>query len=146
MPLPTLMSKIGLPALILSSALAWAGAPFKMMDAQELATLMGTPAKNLAILDVNNDDTRHKDGTIPGAKLLSSSSKYDIAKELPSDKSAKLVFFCANTKCKASHKAAERAAGAGYTDVNVMSDGIQGWAKAGQAVTKVTRTTSTSAR
>ena len=34
--------------------------------------------------------------------------------------------------CRASDAAAERAANAGYTNVNVMRDGIKGWANAGE--------------
>jgi rhodanese-related sulfurtransferase len=36
----------------------------------------------------------------------------------------------------ASHQAARRAVDAGYTDVSVMSDGIQGWNEAGQPTVK----------
>jgi rhodanese-related sulfurtransferase len=36
----------------------------------------------------------------------------------------------------ASHQAARRAVDAGYTDVNVMSDGIMGWNEAGQPTVK----------
>ena len=35
-------------------------------------------------------------GVIPGAHLLTSDDKYDVAKELPRNKSAKLVFYCAD--------------------------------------------------
>ena len=34
----------------------------------------------------------------------------------------------------ASHEAARRAEAAGYTDLSVMSDGIQGWRQAGKPV------------
>ena len=34
----------------------------------------------------------------------------------------------------ASHEAARRAVDAGYTDVSVMGDGIQGWKLAGKEV------------
>jgi rhodanese-related sulfurtransferase len=115
-----------------------------MMKAPELAELMKKENKDnakLAVLDVNNEDTRKKDGVIPGAKLLTSADKFDTAKDLPTSKDSKLVFYCANTKCMASHMAAKRAAAAGYTDVYVMSDGIQGWAKSGQAVVPFTATT-----
>jgi hypothetical protein len=33
---------------------------------------------------------------IPGAHLLTSDDKYDVAKELPPAKNAKLVFYCAD--------------------------------------------------
>jgi len=35
----------------------------------------------------------------------------------------------------ASHEAARRATAAGYTNVEVMSDGIKGWKQAGKEVT-----------
>ena len=37
----------------------------------------------------------------------------------------------------ASHEAARRAVGAGYTNVSVMVDGITGWHHAGQPVESV---------
>jgi rhodanese-related sulfurtransferase len=36
----------------------------------------------------------------------------------------------------ASHEAARRAVEAGYTDVNVMVDGIMGWSAAGRAIAR----------
>lgn len=83
------------------------------------------------VYDANGDETRQKDGIIPGAKLLPGLD-YSVAKELPTDKSADLVFYCGSPKCMASHSAAGRAVSAGYTHVSVMADGIQGWKAAGQ--------------
>jgi rhodanese-related sulfurtransferase len=77
---------------------------------------------------------RSTSGVIPGAHLLSSDDKYDVATTLPPEKNAKLVFYCADTQCTASHEAARRAMAAGYTDVSVMSDGIKGWVDAGKPV------------
>ena len=36
----------------------------------------------------------------------------------------------------ASHEAARRAVEAGYTDVNVMADGLTGWVESGRPTTK----------
>jgi rhodanese-related sulfurtransferase len=44
-------------------------------------------------VDANTEDFRKDNGVIPGAILLTSSSKYDVA-QLPADKNAKLVFYC----------------------------------------------------
>ena len=74
---------------------------------------------------------RAQTGSIPGARLLPSYN-YDIATELPPDKNADIVFYCRNTQCMASHTAANRALKAGYTDVSVMADGIEGWKNAGK--------------
>lgn len=90
----------------------------------------------VSIFDANRDTTRAKYGVVPGATLLSSYKDYRVAKELPQDKAALLVFYCANSKCTAAPKAAERAWKAGYTNVYVMHEGIMGWAEAGQPVNK----------
>lgn len=83
------------------------------------------------IYDANGAETRQKYGVVPGAVLLANHKEYPLS-ELPQEKSKPLVFYCGGTACRASDKAAERAAGAGYTNVNVMRDGIKGWASAGQ--------------
>jgi rhodanese-related sulfurtransferase len=90
-------------------------------------------------VDANNEKTRAKDGVIPGAKLLTSASAYDPAKEIGAPKDAHLVFYCANTRCTASHTAAKRAMEAGYTNVSILPEGIAGWKAAGQATTAVPR-------
>lgn len=94
-----------------------------------------TKEKKATAVDANGTETRAKQGVIPGAVLLTSSSQYDL-KELPADKSGKLVFYCASQKCGASHAAAKRALENGYTDVAVLPDGIAGWKQAGQATAK----------
>jgi len=93
--------------------------------------------KKLTVLDANGEDFRKQNGIIPGAVMLSHFNQYDAAKELPAAKDAKLVFYCANLQCKASHAAAKRALEAGYTDVNVLPDGLLGWKKAGQPTASV---------
>ena len=94
-----------------------------------------TKAKQATAVDANGKETRAAQGVIPGALLLSSSSEYDV-KELPADKSSKLVFYCASQKCSASHKAAKRAIANGYTNVAVLPEGISGWKQAGQPTAK----------
>jgi rhodanese-related sulfurtransferase len=84
-------------------------------------------------VDANGEGTRKKMGVIPGAVRLTDSDTYK-ASELPADKSRGLVFYCANTKCGASHDAAGRAITAGYKNVKVLPDGIAGWVQAGKKV------------
>jgi hypothetical protein len=52
---------------------------------------------NTAVYDANDAEFRAKNGIIPGAKLLSSYNAYDVGQELPANKGAPLVFYCANT-------------------------------------------------
>jgi rhodanese-related sulfurtransferase len=101
----------------------------KMVSLDEAAKLQKDA--RATFLDANDADTRGHWGVIPGATLLTSSADYSLA-ELPKDKNAKLVFYCANTRCTASQHAAARAAKAGYSDVNVLPEGIIGWKGAGK--------------
>jgi rhodanese-related sulfurtransferase len=87
-------------------------------------------------VDANGEATRKKMGVVPGAVLLTSSESFNVS-ELPGDKSKELVFYCANTRCSASHEAAEKALTAGYTNVKIMPDGIAGWVKAGKKVQSI---------
>jgi rhodanese-related sulfurtransferase len=95
----------------------------------ELQSLLD--AKKAQALDANNDATRSREGVVPGATLLKSYREYDLS-VLPSDKAMKLVFYCANEQCGASHKAAARAVLAGWSDVAVMPAGIAGWKSSGK--------------
>ena len=108
---------------------------FKVVHVNELEQWLKTDTANVHVFDANNDDTRKANGLIPSAVALPSSSHYDVA-SLPSDKNSKLVFYCANTDCMASHDAAKLALKSGYTNVYVMTDGIQGWKKAGKPTQK----------
>jgi len=88
--------------------------------------------RSATILDANDSDTRKEYGVVPGAVLLASHQDYPLT-VLPAAKTDKLVFYCGGTQCRASDKAALRAASAGYSDVSVMRAGIRGWKEAGQA-------------
>src|SRR5262245_24009335 len=81
-------------------------------------------------VDANSPETRAEYGTLPNARLLSSSSRYDVAHELPADKASNLVFYCGGTRCTASDAAAARARQAGYENVSIMRAGIRGWVDA----------------
>lgn len=90
------------------------------------------------VCDANGKGVRESYGIIPGAVLLSSSSSYDVALELPSDKNNPLVFYCSSARCSAAPAAARRAKAAGYTDVYILPEGIKGWVAAGKPVAKST--------
>ncbi len=68
---------------------------FNLIHVNDLAALMAKGT--VTVYDANHPDTRAQYGVIEGAKLLSSSDTYDVAKELPANKNAHLVFYCANT-------------------------------------------------
>jgi rhodanese-related sulfurtransferase len=69
---------------------------FAVIRVDNLASLMNDPNSHVNIYDANGWGLRSTAGVIPGAHLLTSDDKYNVATELPADKSAKLVFYCAD--------------------------------------------------
>ncbi len=53
----------------------------------------GLADKTLSIYDCNNDKSRKKHGVIAGATLIDDTEAYP-ASVLPTDKAAKIVFYC----------------------------------------------------
>lgn len=69
---------------------------FKLIHASDLAALRADPDSHVFIFDANVAHERQEYGVIPGAHLLPSPEHYDVAAELPANKSARLIFYCAN--------------------------------------------------
>lgn len=101
-----------------------------------MATLMGlksvSPKKlyqeiqndSLHIFDLNSIQS-YNQGHVPGAVHLNHETFN--GSELPSDKSASLVFYCSNPMCRKAPIAARLAKSKGYVNVRVLSAGISGW-------------------
>lgn len=69
---------------------------FKIIGISDLARMTANPKSGANVYDANGPSLRDSVGVVPGANLLSSSDKYDVATTLPADKHAKLVFYCAD--------------------------------------------------
>jgi hypothetical protein len=69
---------------------------FKIIHVQDLAELLSKQPNSTWIYDADPARVREQEGVIPGARLLSSSSSYDLS-DLPGSKDSKLVFYCHNT-------------------------------------------------
>jgi hypothetical protein len=69
---------------------------FQVIHVADLAAMMSDSNAHVSIYDANGWGLRSSAGVIPGAHLLSSSDKYDVASTLPTDKRAKIVFYCAD--------------------------------------------------
>src|SRR5437762_103968 len=90
------------PSIVTAPAAAPAAAPTAAAPEQKLQSL--TPAevekrrteKNVFVFD-NNNKERFEKGHVPGAKWVKPSEM--TAAMLPPDKTATLVFYCANTSC-----------------------------------------------
>jgi rhodanese-related sulfurtransferase len=95
-------------------------------------------AGKATMVDANRQETRQKEGIVPGARLLDEQRKID-PKVLQVSKQDLLIFYCYNEKCGAAPSAAKAALEQGYK-VRVMHEGIIGWKKAGQKVQKIDQT------
>jgi hypothetical protein len=69
---------------------------FRLLRVADLVSLMQDANAHVHIYDANHNALRNRAGMIPGARPLSSDDHYDVADELPTDKHAKLVFYCAD--------------------------------------------------
>jgi hypothetical protein len=69
---------------------------FKIISVADLQKLLANPSSHVHVYDANPEGVRESEGMIPGARPLTSSDNYDVAEELPSNKNAKLVFYCHN--------------------------------------------------
>jgi rhodanese-related sulfurtransferase len=130
-----LFASLAVPALALACEGDHQKASAEPKKASVAEVASWTKEKKVTPIDANGKQTRDSQGVIPGAVLLTSSSQYAVS-ELPTDKNAKLVFYCASQKCSASSQAARRALENGYTDVAVLPEGISGWKQAGQPTAK----------
>jgi rhodanese-related sulfurtransferase len=88
----------------------------------ELHRLLGE--RGAATFDVNSPQS-WTEAHVPGAVHLDPLAYR--ADDLPADRQALLVFYCSNPWCRKAPNAARRAGSLGYTNVKVMSAGIQGW-------------------
>ena len=96
------MRRFGLLAAgLLASTVAGCGPPadegFTSIHVSDLVAMRTSNDGAVTVLDANGADFRTRQGTIPGAVLLSSYSKYDVERELPARKDARLVFYCADS-------------------------------------------------
>ena len=81
----------------------------------------------VSLCDANNKATRSRWGVLSGAILLTNYRDYDPGSELPADTASRLIFYCYNDMCGAAAEAANKAIAAGYKQVSIMPDGIEGW-------------------
>jgi len=114
--------------LLLLPGLLYGADFFQTISLDEVARLMKRPG--VVLLDVNVPEIWEK-SHLPGAVHVDNA---DIARFLPADKSATLVFYCAGPLCAAGALAANESILLGYRRVYVMTDGIFGWVRMGYPV------------
>ncbi|TAK28437.1 MAG: rhodanese-like domain-containing protein [Myxococcaceae bacterium] len=112
-----------------AGAAASTEAELRPVTVAELAGLI--ERGGVTVIDNNSRDTFER-GHIPGARWIA----YDAitAAALPTDRAARVVFYCHNEQCTACHTAARQAMALGYSNVFILPAGIVGWTSAGRAV------------
>jgi rhodanese-related sulfurtransferase len=101
------------------------------LSLEQVAAKLGQPG--VYLFDANPKDF-YSHGHLPGAQWV----KFDEvdASVLPADKTATLIFYCANELCTASHTAALAARALGYPNTFLMPQGFIGWKKAGRPLVR----------
>jgi len=114
----------------------------KVVTAEQVQSLMDSGAK---LYDVRKK-AEYAEAHIPGAVSLpykeksEKSADFDVSKdkfkveELPSDKTAAIIFQCNGERCWKSYKASVAAVKAGYSNVNWFRGGIPEWKEKGLPV------------
>ena len=110
-------------AVVLGSV--WAAETFEDISHKDLVDVV--KAGKVVLLDCNNTLTYNKNH-IPGA-LNFGKTKNELAKHLPTDKTALIVAYCGDPDCSAYKGGANAALELGYTNVKFYSKGIVGWLK-----------------
>ncbi|ASM37865.1 MAG: rhodanese-like domain-containing protein [Campylobacter sputorum] len=91
--------------------------------------------KDVYFVDTNPQSV-YENAHIKDAIFLDYVNAKNILTSLPEDKNAKLVFYCMNRYSHASSMAAKEALDAGYKNVYIMIDGIEGWILSGRKIEK----------
>lgn len=89
--------------------------------------------KDVYIFDANTKEERIKYGYLKGSIFINTPEWVSL---LPSNKDAKIIFYCLNRMCYASSDAALKAQKLGYTNVRVMLDGIESWILSARPIEK----------
>lgn len=126
------MKKLLALAAILFGAVTLHAGEYPDISIAELKTAIAE--KKVALIDANGTNS-YQSGHIPGA-INFETDKAKLASELPADKGALVVAYCANPACSAYAAAAKVAKELGYTNIKHLSAGIAGWKDAGAPLEK----------
>jgi len=113
-----------------ATATASTEAELRPMTVADLAGMIER-REQVAVID-NNGQESYARAHIPGARWVGHDAV--TASVLPSDRAARVVFYCHNEQCTACHTGARQAIALGYTNVFILPAGIVGWQGAGKPV------------
>lgn len=113
-------------SLLTSQAFAKNGAEIETISAETLKKMHDDSAKFI-LIDARRAEDYAKEHIVNAVNIPATEVNSKTLAEVASEMTAKLVFYCQNPKCSASHIAASKAIGAGYKYIYEFSGGIESW-------------------
>ena len=115
-----------LVALVNSPSLAANKTKIETITAETLKKMLDDQAK-FVLIDARRDKDYNEEHIVSAVNLSATDVSSKTLEEIAPENTTKLVFYCQNTKCQASHIAASKALGAGYKYLYEFSGGIEDW-------------------
>jgi rhodanese-related sulfurtransferase len=116
--------------LINSPAFAADKTEIETITAETLKKMIDDKA-SFVLIDARRDKDYNEEHIISAINVSATDISSKTLAEVAPEVTTKLVFYCQNTKCQASHIAASKALGAGYKYLYEFSGGIEDWKKHG---------------
>ena len=113
-------------SLLTTQAFAKGGAEIETISAETLKKMHDDSAKFI-LIDARRAEDYAKEHIVKAINLPATDVNSKTLAEVAPEMTTKLVFYCQNLKCQASHIAASKALGAGYKYIYEFSAGIEGW-------------------
>jgi len=108
---------------------AKSGTTYTLINTEELKKLLDD-ATPMTVIDARNPE-EYQEVHIKGAISIPENQFSAHLDQLPTDKAAKIVFYCNGVKCGKSKKAAQKALDLGYDNILVYSEGMPVWEEKG---------------
>lgn len=116
-------------ATFVVSAIGASNNSYGIIDTNGLKTLIESGAE-ITVVDARNPE-EYEEVHIKEAISIPVKKWNEFVHLLPTDKSAKIVFYCNGVKCGKSKKAAQKALDIGYNNVHVYAEGMPVWEEMG---------------
>lgn len=107
--------------------------PYTVVTSEEVKAMIDRHEAGLVVIDARSPG-EYQEVHIKGALNIPWPVLEKNSALLNMPKDAKLVFYCNGFKCGKSPKAARLAAGLGYTNLHVLSEGMPAWEEKGFAI------------
>lgn len=116
--------------LVATQAFAGSASKIDNISAENLKKMHDDSA-HFILIDARRVEDYNKEHITKAISLPANDVNSKTLDEIAPDNKTKLVFYCQNVKCQASHIAASKALGAGYKYIYEFNGGIEAWKEHG---------------